>query len=302
MRVAMMGSKDSGLRLLQAIAARCGQAELVGVIHPDDRTDGRCVLSAFEAYAEAQGLPFACVRSAADAEPILADWKPDVVIVLGWYYLIPVERFPQIAFYGFHYSPLPRYRGNAPAVWQLLNGEPEGGVTFFRFAPGIDEGDYLGQARFPLGPDDAIATFLAQADQAVERLLDAHLEDLLAGTAVHHRQDHSQATFGGLRVREDGLIDWRWPAERLHNFIRAQSQPYPGAFTRLPDGREVIIWRAHVHPRPYHGVPGGIAERHADHVVVTCGEGALCVTEAQVVGEAPASPRTLFTSLRMRLG
>jgi methionyl-tRNA formyltransferase len=42
--------------------------------------------------------------------------------------------------------------------------------------------------------------------------------------------------------RDDCRIDWTWPAERLHNFIRGLS-PYPAAFT-LVQGKVIKLYRA----------------------------------------------------------
>ena len=36
-----------------------------------------------------------------------------------------------------------------------------------------------------------------------------------------------------------------WPAQRIRNFIRAQTHPYPGAFTII-DGKKVTIWKASI--------------------------------------------------------
>ncbi len=33
------------------------------------------------------------------------------------------------------------------------------------------------------------------------------------------------------RTEEDGLIDWRKSSKDIMNFVRAQTRPYPGAYT-----------------------------------------------------------------------
>lgn len=32
----------------------------------------------------------------------------------------------------------------------------------------------------------------------------------------------------------------------MYNFIRALTKPYPGAFTYLPDGAKIVIWKAEI--------------------------------------------------------
>ena len=48
------------------------------------------------------------------------------------------------------------------------------------------------------------------------------------------------ATFFGKRTSEDGEINWDWSKERIRNWVRAQSQPYPGAFTFFNDEKLII--------------------------------------------------------------
>ena len=43
------------------------------------------------------------------------------------------------------------------------------------------------------------------------------------------------------RSPEDGIIDWSLPALQIFNFIRAQTKPYPGAFTSYGQDK-VTIW------------------------------------------------------------
>ena len=45
------------------------------------------------------------------------------------------------------------------------------------------------------------------------------------------------------RSPEDGEINWNWSAQNIYNFIRAQTKPYPGAFTYLKK-EKIIIWKS----------------------------------------------------------
>jgi len=65
------------------------------------------------------------------------------------------------------------------------------------------------------------------------------------GIAPRIPQDHNAATQFPQRKPEDGLLDWSKSAEEIENFIRAQTKPYPGAFTFV-QGKKVIIWDADV--------------------------------------------------------
>jgi methionyl-tRNA formyltransferase len=53
-------------------------------------------------------------------------------------------------------------------------------------------------------------------------------------------QNHELASYFGKRVPEDGQINWSWQKERIRNWVRALTFPYPGAFTFF-DGVKIII-------------------------------------------------------------
>lgn len=301
-RVAFLGSKAAGLRVLRSMLRTLpAEHTLVGALCAADDADVRSELPAFQAFCSTNSVPLIIARNHRDMEAALREWDPDVAVVLGWYYLLRLEQFSKLKFYAFHYSWLPEYRGNAPVVWQLLQGEPTVGCTLFLLSDGMDEGDYVERARVPVGPEDTVDEVLARLNELAVTILEAKLPSLLDGTVELHPQEHELATYGGLRIPEDGRLDWTLPAATLHNFVRAQTRPYPGAYTTLPDGRVVRIWRARPDPRRWFAVPGSVLERHPGRVLIGCGDGALEVLEAQLDGLPPAPCETIFTSLRQRL-
>lgn len=267
MRFAFIGSKHVGLRVLQAAHETIGPAhEFVGIVTPDDRDDTRSVHDELHAYAADHAIP---VADNVDA---------DVALVCGWYHLLPVDG---TRLYGFHASPLPRYRGQAPVPWQIINGETAVGLTLFRMTEGIDEGPIVAQDSVPLGSEDTVADALAGIGELAVGMTAAHLPAILEGTETVHPQDDSQATYCGIRRPEDGLIDWSWPARRIHDFVRAQTRPYPGAFTVVPSGDLAHVWRTRPDPRSWIAVPGTVCQVDADELVVGCGDGALRVLEME---------------------
>lgn len=175
--------------------------------------------------------------------------KPDLIVVIGWYYMIPraIRDLAPKGCVGIHGSLLPLYRGGAPLVWAMINGETEAGVTLFHFSDGVDDGDVIAQKSFPIERSDTIREVVDKATRASVEIVEEYVPRLAAGTAPRTPQDHSRATVVPQRDPSDGLIDWKWDAERIDNFIRAQTKPYPGAFTVIGDKR-VTIWSADVCP------------------------------------------------------
>lgn len=300
-RLLFLGSKKSGLlalqRLLERLPAGCVQA----VLCPDDRADARNVYEGFEALAHQYGLPLHLVQRTEEAIELIRRFQPHTALVHGWYRLIPVAQFPAIDFLGFHFSPLPRYRGNAPLVWQIINGERRLGVSFFVLSEGMDDGELVDQRFFELAAHEDVAHAIDKANQLVLDMLDDFLPRWQAGAVVRRPQPQEPASYCGMRTPEDGHIDWRGTAETVHNFIRAQAHPYPGAFSHLADGRIVRFWKADIEPRTFYGVPGAVVDLGADGITVACGVGALRIRHAELEGETLASARAL-RSLKVRFG
>jgi methionyl-tRNA formyltransferase len=260
-----------------------------GVLTPDDRADGRSVLDDIQATASAAGIPCVADDTPGILEHHISDWAPELVLVLGWYRRIPVELYPAVPVFGFHGSPLPRYRGGAPIVWQIIEGEPRVGLTMFRLAAGIDDGDVVDVRYRSVGLDETVADVLPWLAETAIALTGENIGSLLAGELELTPQDDSRATYCSMRYPDDGRIDWRMSARRVHDFVRAQTAPYPGAFTETVDGRSVHIWRTRLEPRSWLGPPGRVIDILSDGVLVACAEGAVIVTEASVAGR-PAGP------------
>jgi methionyl-tRNA formyltransferase len=174
-------------------------------------------------------------------------WNPDMLLALGWYYMIPrkVRESVPLGCAGIHASLLPKYRGGAPIPWAIINGETETGVTFFYFSDGVDDGEIIAQKPFPVALHDNVATVYEKATVASIEILREYLPKLAANTAPKIQQDHKQATYFPQRSPKDGLIDWSWDAKKIHDFIRAQTHPYSGAFTYI-GGKRITIWDADV--------------------------------------------------------
>lgn len=301
-RAIVIGSKRLGVRVLaQLNAVLSAPHALVGVITTDDRADPRTAFDELRAAAASYGVPFEVADDRGAFDAALQRLRADMAVVAGWYRLIDVGLHREVLFVGFHASLLPRYRGSSPLVWQIIAGEPSIGLSFFQLAAGMDEGRLVAQEARPLGPDETVGDALRWVEDTSEQLLAAHAVALLDGSATLRPQQPVAPSYVGARTPADGLIDWTTDARTVHNFVRAQTRPYPGAFTRLPDGRIVRVWATAVDDRDIRGVPGSVFERREDRVVIACGRGAVWLTEIEIEGSPADRPEALLSSVTLRL-
>ena len=235
------------------------------------------------------------------------DAEVDLLFLISWRYMIPaaILRRPRLGAYVLHDSLLPKYRGFAPTVWAMINGERETGVTLFEAVEALDAGDIIDQRAVAIAEDDAIAEVVENVTLRYLEMLDRNMPALLAGGAKLMPQDHSAATYTAKWTPADARIDWRKSARQIYNLIRATTRPYPGAFTTI-DGRKLTIWSAAMPAtsrRFASHAPGRVVERlEGVGCAVLTGDGVILVKEAQFEGEAPVTIDMALKSYSLTLG
>ncbi|WP_299900410.1 methionyl-tRNA formyltransferase [uncultured Aquimarina sp.] len=166
----------------------------------------------------------------------------DVIISVNYLFLIEEDIIlhPKKLIFNVHGSLLPKYRGRTPHVWAIINNEKEAGITAHKIDVGCDTGAIIDQTIVPIEENDTGATILSKYADQYFPLIKKVLVKLENGSIEFKQQDDSKATYFGKRVPEDGEINWNWQKERIRNWVRAQADPYPGAFT-FYEGVKVII-------------------------------------------------------------
>ncbi|MEM6731558.1 MAG: formyltransferase family protein [Myxococcota bacterium] len=217
----------------------------------------------------------------------------DVVFFVGWQYLLVNP--PESAVV-FHDALLPRYRGFAPTVTALLNGDTEIGVSALAPAEEVDSGDLLGQTRVALTYPIKIADALRKQAEATASLALRLLTEW--PDIPREPQDHDCATYSIWRSGEDGQIDWGASAESICRFIDAVGWPYPGAYTRL-NGETITVTDATPLPDLRFEIrqPGKVWRFDENKPVVVCGEGLLRIDAARNAAGAPIRVKQLRTRL-----
>ncbi|MDP9843973.1 methionyl-tRNA formyltransferase [Streptosporangium lutulentum] len=273
MRVVMFGYQTWGHRTLQALLDAGHEVVLV-VTHPkSDHAYEKIWDDSVAELAEKNGVPV-LLRSRPDDDLIraLRDAAPDIIVANNWRTWLPPEIFdiPPHGTLNIHDSLLPAYAGFSPLIWALINGEKEVGVTAHRMNAELDAGDIVLQRAVPVGPRDTVTDLFHRTVDLIEPIVREALDLIASGRARWVPQDRSKASFFHKRSIEDSRIDWNWPAEDLERLVRAQSDPYPNAFTHYR-GERIRIVSAEVSQARYGGTPGRVFIREGDGVVIVTG-------------------------------
>ena len=263
---------------------------LPGPIDPD--RSGQCSFDEIAAELGARVIETADVNS---PETIAAvrEADPDLTFVVGWSQLVLDEfiGIPRQGVFGMHPTLLPRHRGRAAIPWAILSGLAKTGVTLFEISDGTaDSGPILGQVEIPLARDETATTLYEKVTGAHLELVRQVVPRLLDGTAERVPQETRRASTWPKRSPADGIIDWETRAPYLYDWVRAQTRPYPGAFTYFGE-EKVVVWRA----RPVEldeGAPAGtVVGRDGEAAIVACGEGGLVLEEVEGAAELAVGAR-----------
>jgi len=318
LRIVFFGTPAFAVPTLDALLE--SRHPVVGVVTQPDRPRGRGHKTSdapVKARAAAAGLPILQPERLKD-QPFLdaldalhADLG--VVAAYGKILTDAVLATPRLGMINVHASLLPQYRGAAPVHRAIIAGERETGVTIMRIVKALDAGPMLAAIRRPIGPEDTSDEVERDLARLGAALLAATIDDLAVGRATETPQNDAAATYAHRLKKDDGAIDWSWPAERVHNLIRGL-HPWPHAFTFLR-GTRLIIRRSEVseasdtsdtsevsEASEVSGGPGTILAAKGDDLIVATVSGALRIREIQAEGKRPMSARDFLAGHRVARG
>jgi methionyl-tRNA formyltransferase len=237
--------------------------------------------------AARHGVPVHTDESIEAVAPTIDTLKPSIIYSFSYRHLIP-ENVLELASHGafnLHPSLLPAYRGRAPVNWVLVNGERETGVTLHHMVARADAGDIVGQREVAIDDSDNALTLYRKLVPLGVELIDELHPKIVAGTAPRRKMDIAKGSYFGRRKPEDGRIDWRWPARRIFNLVRAVTHPYPGAFCSV-SGNKLLVWGAEIGAEnSTRGEPGEVVREMADGALeIAAGEGSVIVKVVQFEG------------------
>ena len=177
-----------------------------------------------------------------DAEKFIKTLKAEVLFSINYLFVLDhhvLNTAPEYSI-NIHGSLLPKYRGRSPHIWAIINGEPEAGVTAHFIDSECDAGGIILQEKIPIEDfytgQDLLDIYFGIYPQMITKIQSL----ITSKQLVVQNQDSSKATYFSKRNPDDGAISWDWQKERIYNWVRALSDPYPGAFTYY-NGRKIIL-------------------------------------------------------------
>ncbi len=238
-RIVFMGTPEFAVYTLKHI---CESGYTVSaVVTAPDKAAGRgqkIQQSAVKKYAEQHNIPVLQPLNLKDAAFIetLKNIQANIFVVVA-FRMLPKEvwSIPSLGCFNIHASLLPQYRGAAPINHAVINGETKSGVTSFLIDEQIDTGKILLQKTQEIHADETAGDLhdklmylgAALAVETIEALLKNNVKALPQQEIKVEKLKTAPKIF-----KNDCLIDWNQPQDKLYDFIRGLS-PYPAAYTYI---------------------------------------------------------------------
>ena len=284
MRIVFMGTPDFAVPSLQALID-AGHDVCAVYTQPDKPQGRKQILTAppVKTLALEHDIPVFQPNTLKneDEQARLRELAPEVIIVVAYGKLLPkaVLDIPPHGCINVHGSLLPRWRGAAPIQWAVIAGDEMAGVTTMQMAEGLDTGDMLLTYETKVGEKETAGELFDRLAQSGAELLTQTLVKL--NDITPRPQDDAQSCYAHMLDKQMAVIDWSKSAHEIDCLIRGLN-PWPIALTTL-SGERLKVFAAE--KAAGNGEPGTVLEADPKKgLTVACGEGALKLTEIQLVG------------------
>ena len=284
MRIVFMGTPDFAVPSLQALID-AGHDVCAVYTQPDKPQGRKQILTAppVKTLALEHDIPVFQPNTLKneDEQARLRELAPEVIIVVAYGKLLPkaVLDIPPHGCINVHGSLLPRWRGAAPIQWAVIAGDEMAGVTTMQMAEGLDTGDMLLTYETTVCEKETAGELFDRLAQSGAELLTQTLVKL--DEITPRPQDDAQSCYAHMLDKQMAVIDWSRSAHEIDCLIRGLN-PWPIALTTL-SGERLKVFAAE--KAAGNGEPGTVLEADPKKgLTVACGEGALKLTEIQLVG------------------
>jgi methionyl-tRNA formyltransferase len=233
-----------------------------------------------------------------DGYQLLQASEAELAILCGYTKIVPSEFLNHFrskkGTVNLHGGKVPEYRGSSPRSWQIVNGEKQGAFTVLEVDEGIDTSYILAEHIYDITEETTIADVTNLELEVFPKLLSNVLEDVRNET-LERKPQEGIARYWHRRKESDAQIHWdTMTAEQVYNLIRAETEPFRGAFTYQGD-EKIDILAARKLSDLYGGTPGRVIKPYEEGMIVMAQDTGLLVTQLRC-GDKKYSPNDLLKS------
>lgn len=230
-----------------------------------------------EALARKNGLKIIYETIPSKIHQVISNSLPKLILICSFNKILPDKTIRLVNFINVHLGDLPKYRGRANVNWSIINGEKEIVISVHKVTPDLDGGNIY--AKYPIKIEDheSVGDVYEKINKKLAKEISPLLQKVVGG--FKGAKQKGNATYCVTRLPSDGIINFNDTTQNIFNFIRAQSKPYPGAFTYY-NNKKMTVWSSIIpkSPKKYVGrVPGRIIQIDLEGVEVMTRDSSIII-------------------------
>jgi len=280
-RVVFVACTNVGQAMIHAICTdESIRSQVVGIVNLNTRRSlTKANYYTYQDISAMYDIPLHFCSNVNDPETVqwIRDLEPDLLIQTGWSQKFRSEllNLPRYGCIGEHPAPLPRGRGAACINWAILTGETSWGDTFFHMVDEYDRGAVYAQEFFDICEYDDVRTVYDKVAQCSAKVIRENIDSWSEGHFCEITLDESVATYYKKRTPADGVFDFNKPCKELHDFIRAQTEPYPGSFFWYKGEKITVLASRNTHTVSEEAPGTVLGTTESGGIRVVCGDGGV---------------------------
>lgn len=279
-KISLFLMTEKGFEVIKNLVAFAGNSNIECVVSARDKNVQNDFFDEIEKFCTESGINFYLKDNFQIKES-------KYCIAIGWRWLINLEEGRKLIV--LHDALLPKYRGFAPVVSALINGDKEIGCSAIFASEEYDTGDILVQKSFsvnyPIKINDAIKIMGISYSEIVNEL---YIKISSGQKLISIAQNNELASYSLWRDNTDYTIDWNLNADSIKRFIDAVGYPYAGALAYVGN-EQIRIIEAEIQQDVQIAIrdAGKVIFIKNDMPVIVCGQGLLKIVEMTTADGQP---------------
>ncbi len=301
MRIVFFGATEFSLPIVQKINE---EFTLLGVVITKPKPKGRGLrikMPPVGEWAESMGISIYAPESPNEESfvKVLKKLESDLFVLAAYGHILSSEllKIPRLGGINIHPSLLPKYRGAAPIQRALMNGEKKTGITIFFMDEKVDHGKLIMQKEVAIEPEENFGALSKRLSLIAAREINGVIRLIARGNYKLIEQCEEERSYAPKIKKEETIIDWTGPKEKIFNLIRALS-PQPGSRTWFR-GKELIILNASMSDMK---IAPGTLHIEGHRVYVGTGNGSLILNEVKPQDRKTISGRDFLNGFHIKEG
>lgn len=301
MKIVFAGSPEFAVPVLKKLVE--SGKDVIAVITQPDKPKGRkrvLTPTPVKEYAARLDIPVYDFQKIRDNTQTLISLGADIMITCAYGQILTQEVLDCFkgGVWNIHASLLPKFRGASPISSAILAGEHYTGITVMKTELSLDTGDMLLVKRCEIGDLTCGELTEKLSELGAEAAVEA-VELLEKGDNRLLMQDDAKATYCKKIQKSDGKLDFSLSSAHILRVIKAYS-PEPAAYCNL-NGAVLNVLNAKICEHTG-GKAGEVITADKRGITVSCGEGAIIITELQPAGGKRMSAADFVNGRKIKAG